>query len=79
MKKSVIVSGARTPFGKFGGSLSEALKAVELGGAAIKGALDRANVSALKVDECILGMVLQGGQGQLPLQTSGKSRGLPWR
>lgn len=77
MKKSVIISGARTPFGKFGGSLSS-LKAVELGGIAIKEALVRGNVSASKVDECILGMVLQGGQGQIPSRQAANYAGLPW-
>ena len=77
MTKTVIVSGARTPFGKFGGSLSQ-LKAVELGGIAIKEALTRANVNASEVDECILGMVLQGGQGQIPSRQAANLAGLPW-
>lgn len=77
MTKTVIVSGARTPFGKFGGSLSQ-LKAVELGGIVIKEALLRGNVNAADVDECILGMVLQGGQGQIPSRQAASLGGLPW-
>ncbi|RXJ02730.1 acetyl-CoA C-acetyltransferase [Anaerobacillus alkaliphilus] len=77
MTRTVIVSGARTPFGKFGGSLS-GLKAVELGGVAIKEALVRGNVNALEVDECILGVVLQGGQGQIPSRQAASLGGLPW-
>lgn len=77
MTKTVIVSGARTPFGKFGGSLSQ-LKAVELGGIAIKEALLRGNVNPADVDECILGMVLQGGQGQIPSRQAASLGGLPW-
>lgn len=77
MTRTVIVSGARTPFGKFGGSLS-GMKAVELGGVAIKEALVRGNVNALEVDECIMGMVLQGGQGQIPSRQAASLGGLPW-
>lgn len=77
MTRTVIVSGARTPFGKLGGSLNN-LKAVELGGIAIKEALVRGNVNASEVDECILGMVLQGGQGQIPSRQAANLAGLPW-
>jgi acetyl-CoA C-acetyltransferase len=77
MTRTVIVSGARTPFGKFGGSFNN-LKAVELGGIAIKEALVRGNVNALEVDELIMGMVLQGGQGQIPSRQAADLAGLPW-
>ncbi|MCT8140068.1 acetyl-CoA C-acetyltransferase [Anaerobacillus sp. CMMVII] len=77
MTRTVIVSGARTPFGKFGGSFNN-LKAVELGGIAIKEALVRGNVNASEVDECILGMVLQGGQGQIPSRQAASLGGLPY-
>ncbi|MBO8156597.1 MAG: acetyl-CoA C-acetyltransferase [Bacillaceae bacterium] len=77
MTKSVIVSGARTPFGKFGGALSS-LKAAELGGIAIKGALERAGMSPEKVDEVIMGTVLQGGQGQIPSRQAARNAGIPW-
>lgn len=77
MGKSVIVSGARTPFGKFGGSLAP-LTAMELGGTAIKEALTRADLSAETVNEVIMGMVLQGGQGQIPSRQAARHAGLPW-
>ncbi|WP_461202386.1 acetyl-CoA C-acetyltransferase [Anoxybacillus sp. TBDG-1] len=77
MRKSVIVSGVRTPFGKFGGSLS-AFSAAQLGGIAIKEALVRANVRAEDVDEVVFGTVLQGGQGQLPSRQAAREAGIPW-
>jgi acetyl-CoA C-acetyltransferase len=77
MGKTVILSGVRTPFGKFGGSLSP-LTASQLGGIAVKEALLRANVSAEEVDEVILGTVLQGGQGQLPSRQAARYAGIPW-
>ncbi|MCL6617396.1 MAG: acetyl-CoA C-acyltransferase, partial [Anoxybacillus ayderensis] len=77
MGKTVIVSGVRTPFGKFGGSLS-ALRAAQLGGIAIKEALVRANVNAEHVDEVVFGTVLQGGQGQLPSRQAAREAGIPW-
>lgn len=77
MKKSVIVSGARTPFGKFGGAL-KSLTASELGGKAIEAALERAGVDNSAVGEVIMGNVLQGGQGQLPSRQAARAAGLPW-
>jgi acetyl-CoA C-acetyltransferase len=77
MAKTVILSGARTPFGKFGGALSS-LSASQLGGTAIKEALKRANVQADDVQEVILGSVLQGGQGQIPSRQAARAAGLPW-
>jgi acetyl-CoA C-acetyltransferase len=77
MTKTVIVSGARTPFGKLGGGLSS-LKATDLGGIAIKGALERAGLSADNVDEVIMGTVLQGGQGQIPSRQAANKAGIPW-
>ncbi len=77
MTKSVIVSGARTPVGKFGGGLSS-LTASDLGGIAIKEALQRANIAPESVDEVILGCVLQGGQGQIPSRQAAEKAGLPW-
>ena len=77
MGKTVIVSGVRTPFGKFGGSLS-ALSAAQLGGIAIKEALVRANMNAKHVDEVVFGTVLQGGQGQLPSRQAAREAGIPW-
>jgi acetyl-CoA C-acetyltransferase len=60
-----IVGAARTPIGKFLGGLST-LKGSDLGAAAIKEAMKRANVSGAQVDEVIMGHVVQGGQGQAP-------------
>lgn len=76
MSKTVIVSGARTPFGKLGGLLSE-LTAAELGGITIKAALEGASGSH-EVDEVIMGNVLQGGQGQIPSRQAARYADLPW-
>jgi acetyl-CoA C-acetyltransferase len=77
MRKTVIVSTARTPFGKFGGALSP-LPAVDLGAAAVRGALDRAGMTPEQIDELILGMVLQGGAGQIPSRQAAVKAGFPW-
>jgi acetyl-CoA C-acetyltransferase len=77
MNRTVIVSGVRTPFGKFGGGLSS-LTASELGGIAIKEALKRANVNAEEVGEVIMGSVLQGGQGQIPSRQAARHADIPW-
>ncbi|GAE33599.1 acetyl-CoA C-acetyltransferase [Halalkalibacter akibai] len=75
--RTVIVSGARTPFAKFGGVL-KSVSAQELGGFAIKETLKRANWPVEKVDEVILGNVLQAGQGQIPSRQAAHSANLPW-
>lgn len=72
----VIVSIARTPMGAMMGSLSS-LAAHELGSIAIKSALERAGVSADKVDEVLIGNVLQAGQGQAPARQAALGAGLP--
>ncbi|MDR6999399.1 acetyl-CoA C-acetyltransferase [Neobacillus niacini] len=77
MGKTVILSGVRTPFGKMGGSLSS-LTASELGGIAVREALNRASVKPEEVQEVILGTVLQGGQGQIPSRQAARHAGLPW-
>lgn len=77
MAKTVIIGGARTPFGKFGGGLSS-LSASELGGIAIKAALERSGVDVGQVDEVIMGNVLQAGQGQVPSRQAARHAGLPW-
>ncbi|OLP66823.1 Acetyl-CoA acetyltransferase [Bacillus pumilus] len=76
MNRTVIVSGARTPFGKLGGTLSR-LTAAQLGGVAIKAALEKAT-GAHEVDEVIMGSVLQGGQGQIPSRQAARYADLPW-
>lgn len=77
MGRTVILSGVRTPFGKFGGSLSS-LTAGQLGGIAVKEAITRAEVKSEDVQEVILGTVLQGGQGQIPSRQAAREAGLPW-
>lgn len=77
MGRTVILSGVRTPLGKFGGGLSS-LTAAELGGIAVKGAIERACVKPEQVDEVVLGTVLQGGQGQIPSRQAARNAGLPW-
>ncbi|MCD1160660.1 acetyl-CoA C-acetyltransferase [Peribacillus frigoritolerans] len=77
MAKSVIISGVRTPFGKFGGGLSS-LTASQLGGIAIKEALVRAGIEGSQVDEVIMGNVLQAGQGQIPSRQAARHARLPW-
>jgi acetyl-CoA C-acetyltransferase len=73
---SVIVAGARTPIGRLLGSLSE-LSAVELGGIAIKAALERAGVPPEKVDYVIMGQVIQAGAGQIPSRQAAVKAGIP--
>jgi len=77
MRKTVIVSGARTPFGKLGGTLSS-LSASKLGGVAIKAAIERGNMDEADIDEVIMGNVLQGGQGQIPSRQAAREAGIPW-
>jgi len=72
----VIVSAARTPIGKFLGSLA-ALQAPELGAAAIRAALQRARVPAEEIEEVILGNVIQGGVGQAPARQALMKSGIP--
>ncbi|MGH2956981.1 MAG: acetyl-CoA C-acetyltransferase [Solirubrobacterales bacterium] len=65
MSKTVILSTARTPFGKMGGGLSP-LDATDLGGTAITEALSRAEVKPDEIEGVVYGQVLQAGQGQIP-------------
>ena len=65
MPQSVIVAGARTPIGRLLGGL-KSLSGSDLGGHAIKGALEKAGVSGDQVDYVIMGQVLQAGAGQIP-------------
>ncbi|MBX6395945.1 MAG: acetyl-CoA C-acetyltransferase [Alicyclobacillaceae bacterium] len=76
-RRTAIVGAARTPFGKLGGVLA-ARKAVELGATAVKEAMRRAAVEPDQVDELIMGMVLQGGAGQIPSRQAARHAGLPW-
>lgn len=76
MREVVIVSAARTPFGKFGGGLKD-LKAADLGGLAIKEALKRAGIEGSQVDEVIMGTVVAAGQGQIPGRQASIKAGIP--
>src|SRR5213080_837037 len=76
MPKTVILSAARTPIGKLGGGLSS-LDATELGGTAIKAALERAEVAPDQVQHVIMGQVLQAGQGQIPSRQAQIKGGIP--
>ena len=76
MSRSVIVSAARTGIGKFGGAIS-GLPAVDLGGTAIKGALERANIDGEQVDYVIMGQVLQAGTGQITARQAAIKGGVP--
>ena len=76
MRDVVIVSAARTPFGKLGGTL-KSLKATDLGGLAIKEALSRAGIQGGQVDEVVYGMVVPAGQGQIPGRQASVKGGIP--
>jgi acetyl-CoA C-acetyltransferase len=76
MSKTVILSTARTPFGKMGGGLSS-LDATDLGGTAISDALERAEVSPEDVQGVVYGQVLQAGQGQIPSRQAQIKAGIP--
>ena len=70
---SVIVAGARTPIGRLLGGLKD-LSAADLGGVAIKGALEKAGVAADQVDYVIMGQVIQAGAGQNPARGAAVGR-----
>jgi acetyl-CoA C-acetyltransferase len=76
MPKTVILGAARTPIGKMGGGLSS-LDATELGGLAIKAALERAAVEPEQVEHVVMGQVLQAGQGQIPSRQAQIKGGIP--
>lgn len=75
-KKVVIVSAVRTPIGSFMGSLST-VSAAHLGGAAIKGALEKINLDPKHIDEVLMGNVVQAGVGQAPARQASRFAGLP--
>jgi acetyl-CoA C-acetyltransferase len=75
-ERSVIVAGARTPIGKFGGGLRD-FPAVELGGIAVQAALERAGITGDQVDYVILGQVLQAGAGQITARQAAIRAGIP--
>ncbi len=76
MPGSYIVAGARTPIGKMSGSLAS-FSAADLGGFAIKAALERAGVRPDEVDHVLMGEVLLAGQGQVPARQAAAKGGIP--
>ena len=76
MAWSYIVAGARTPIGKLGGALAS-LSAADLGGLAIKAALQRAGVAPDEVEHVLMGQVLMAGQGQVPSRQAAVKAGIP--
>ena len=76
MPGSVIVSFARTPIGKLSGALAS-LTAMDLGGRAIQGALERGGVGPEQVDYVVMGQVLQAGQGQITARQAAARAGIP--
>jgi acetyl-CoA C-acetyltransferase len=76
MSGNVIVAGARTPIGRLSGGLKD-LSASDLGGHAIKGALEKAGISGDQVDYVIMGQVIQAGAGQNPARLAGVNAGIP--
>jgi acetyl-CoA C-acetyltransferase len=76
MPDSVILSSARTPIGKLSGALAS-FSAMDLGGFAIKAALERAGVGPEQVDYVVMGQVLQAGQGQITARQAATKAGVP--
>ncbi|MDQ1474816.1 MAG: acetyl-CoA C-acetyltransferase [Actinomycetota bacterium] len=76
MTGSVIVGTARTPIGKLSGAFA-GLSAMELGGIAIKRALERAGIGAEQVDYVLMGQVLQAGAGQITARQAASNAGIP--
>ena len=76
MSGSYIVAGARTPIGKMSGALAS-FTAADLGGFAIKAALERAGVAPEEVEHVIMGQVLTAGQGQVPSRQAAVNGGIP--
>lgn len=73
----VIVAAARTPQGRLKGQLA-ALTAVQLGSAAIRGALEKSGIPADAVDAVLVGQVLPAGSGQNPARQAAVGAGIPW-
>jgi acetyl-CoA C-acetyltransferase len=75
MRESVIVSAVRTPTGKFLGALKD-FKATDLGALVVREAVARAGIDPAVVDECIMGNVIQAGNGQNPARQAALNGGL---
>ena len=76
IREAVIIGAARTPTGKFGGSLKP-FSATDLGSIAVRAAIERAGVAPEDVDEVIMGCVVQAGLGQAPARQAALKAGLP--
>ncbi|MDQ6935938.1 MAG: acetyl-CoA C-acetyltransferase [Actinomycetota bacterium] len=76
MSGSVIVAGARTPIGRLLGGL-KSQSAADLGGVAIKGALDKAGVSGDQIEYVVMGQVIQAGTGQITARQAAVKAGIP--
>lgn len=76
MTQSVIVAGARTPVGRLSGGL-KSLSGSDLGGIAIKGALEKAGITGDQVEYVIMGQVLGAGAGQVPARQAAFKGGIP--
>ena len=76
LEEVVIISGVRTPVGKFQGSLSD-FSATQLGALVVREAVKRANLDPKRVDECIMGNVVSAGLGQNPARQAALFGGLP--
>ena len=76
MQEAVIVSGARTPIGRFGGAFKD-VSASELGSLAIKAALEQANIRPDQVDEVVLGNALQAAEAGYAARLASLGAGIP--
>src|SRR5512142_2272347 len=74
--EAVILGAARTPIGRFLGTLSS-VPATRLGSVAVKAAVERAGVDAVDVEEVLMGNVVQAGEGQAPARQAGIFAGMP--
>ncbi len=76
MEEIVIVGAARTPLGRFGGTLRDVATA-DLGAAAIRGALENGNISPVEIDSVLFGHCRQAGNGPNPVRTAAVRAGIP--
>ena len=76
MPNSVITGFARTPIGRFGGGFKP-LRAVDLGAAAIRSALQRSGIEGSSIDEVVMGHVIQAGAGQITARQAAVAAGIP--
>ena len=77
MQRAVVLGAARTPFGRFGGALA-AMSAAELGGVAVRSAVERSGVDDEEIQHSIFGVVVQAGIGQIPSRQANAHANLPY-